>query len=229
MIKKLLFIFLLQLSFATFVCAQTRTERILLRDSIAKLHKKFFTVKGVKLKPRLEIAEALRMFENNGWKKVEDYDKLKKEYGNYVLTGVFFNTANCYICICPTNSDPNIVGAIIIDFPDKDSFKALKEQYDKLKYALNKKYYIHSCKESFDDKILETSSYDDLKLSALKDNQAKFETKFDLAVNHSADILGFITLNINCRESFPAETYRVSVMYATSDALIDQLTAEDDL
>lgn len=87
MIKKLLFIFLLQMSFATYICAQTREKLIAFRDSIATNTDKFLTVKGVELKPMLRMDEALKMFEAKGWKKSPEFDEIKNESGEYSLDG----------------------------------------------------------------------------------------------------------------------------------------------
>lgn len=60
MIKKLLFIFLLQMSFATCICAQKVIDWRATRDSIAKHADKFLDVEGLKLKPGLTMKKLWR-------------------------------------------------------------------------------------------------------------------------------------------------------------------------
>ena len=227
MIKKLLFIFLLQLSFATFVCAQTREKLIAFRDSIATNTDKFLTVKGVELKPMLRMDEALKMFEAKGWKKSPEFDEIKNESGEYSLDGDFFNKQDCYIYIVPTKNNKDIVGRVLIIFPKWSSFYELKNEYDELKSSLNHKYTLNYSNESFNDKYLETSSSDALKLDAISNNEAVFETWYNISDKPENFILGNVNLKIIYIDNI--SSYNVSLMYVTSDDLIDYISAEDDL
>ncbi len=227
MIKKLLFIFLLQMSFATCICAQTKDKLIAFRDSIANHTDKFLTVKGVELKPGLRMDEALKMFETKGWKKSPGFEEIKNESGEYSLDGDFYNKKNCYIYIVPTKKNKDIVGRILIIFPGWSSFHDLKKEYDELKLSLNRKYHLNYSTELFNNKSLETAPSDKLKLDAISQNEATFETWYYLSDKPEHIVLGSINIKISYLDTVPS--YNVFLMYITSDDLIDYISAEDDL
>ena len=95
MIKKLLFIFLLQLSFATFVCAQKVIDWRATRDSIAKHADKFLDVEGLKLKPGLTMKRTMEMFEAIGWKTDPFYEVEDDDSQMHILKGESLGIKNC--------------------------------------------------------------------------------------------------------------------------------------
>ena len=92
MIKKLLFIFLLQLSLVSCVCNQTKNRLIASRDSIANHTDKFITFKGLELKHGIQMADALKALEAKGLKRSEQFDYKKRNYHIYSLRGHFIST-----------------------------------------------------------------------------------------------------------------------------------------
>lgn len=229
MIKNIISLFILLLFYVTGVNAQTKSELLTIRDSIAKNIDKFLTIKGVELKPGMRMDDALRIFLDKGWEKHELFNGFKEETNKYLLTGSFFNTEDCLICISPTVNDKNIVSSILISFPKKDSFKDLKKEYDELKYSLSQKYHLMSCTESFDNKLIENSNDDQMKLLALSKDEAKFHTRFNASDTPMASILGYVGINIGHSILSGDKKYNVSICYVTSDSWIEQMTKDDDL
>lgn len=225
MAYKILLTLLLHLTLTFSAFAQTDTTG----DSIAADHQKYLTVKGIELKPGFRMEDALKAFEAKGWERSKYFDRLKEEGNYYELKGTFYNHNNCEIAIFPTNNDKNIVGRIIIFFPKMDSFKELKDLYDRLKYSLGKKYYMFSNTESFNNKNIENSSLDFLKLDALGQDEATFDSKFVLYDDQNPTLSGYVALGIDSTKSEDDNKYNVYVAYTTADDLAEQLNAEDDL
>lgn len=137
MIKKLLFIFLLQMSFATCICAQKVIDWRATRDSIAKHADKFLDVEGLKLKPGLTMKKTMEMFEAIGWKTDPFYEVEDDDSQMHILKGESLGIKNCEMFITPTEKDKNIVGVIGIVYTESNSFKKLKETYDRVKESLS--------------------------------------------------------------------------------------------
>lgn len=225
MAHKILLTLLLQLTVAFSAFAQTDN----VGEYLAQNSKRFLTVKGLELKPGLRMDDALKAFEAKGWERSKYFDTMKELSGAYFLNGTFYNCSNCEIIIIPTGNNKKIVGAIGITLPNRDSFKDLKEEYDDLKSALSEKYHMVSSIESFDDKYLEESTSDLLKLTALSRDEAKFMTEFHLSDKQQDDLLGYIRLVISHRKTNSQESFHVYVLYCTYDNLMEQVKAKDDL
>lgn len=225
MAQKILFTLLLQLTFAISAFAQSdQTGEYLAQNS-----KRFFTVKGLELKPGLLMEDALKAFEAKGWERSESFDYLKEERNIYVLKGTFYNCRDCNIQVMPTLNNKNIVGIIGISLPEQDTFKDLKNQYDDLKAALSEKYHMVSSTESFDDESIGERTFDELKLMAISRNEAKFMTEFHLSENKEDDLLGFIRLYIGHIKVKDNDYFKIVILYCTYDHIMDQINASDDL
>lgn len=225
MAHKILLTLLLQLTVAFSAFAQTEETK----DSLTLKDLKYLTIKGVELKPGLLMEDALKVFLKKGLEKDTWFDKAKEEENAYWLKGTFFNTRNCEIYIYPTTNDKNIVGKILITFPEDYSFKSLKRQYDELKYSLSQKYHMFSCIESFDDEYLEKSNDDELKLLALSKNEATFDARFYASDNPITSLLGYIVLRIDSFNLSNETRCHVTLSYVTSDDVIEQMTKDNDL
>lgn len=229
--KKLVLILLSQVLMVSSLMSQSRTESaILLRDLIAMETQKFFTVKGIELKPGFPMQDFLEQAEAKGWTKSKLFDYVKEKYNVYDLEGSFYSTEGCSIKVLPTTTNKNIVGTVAINFPKSDSFKLLKERYDKLKYSLEKKYYLSECTEKFDDEYVESSTSNSTKLLALSRDEGTFESRFYLSDDEKSLLLGYIVLRISHINVDYTTQYYVSISYCTSDNTIEQLgNADDDL
>lgn len=225
MAQKILFTLLLQLTFALSAFAQSDE----VGEYLAQNSKRFFTVKGLELKPGLLMEDALKAFEAKGWERSESFDYLKEERNIYALRGTFYNRRNCNIQIFPTLNNKNIVGIIGIILPEQDTFKDLKNQYDILKAALSEKYHMVSSTESFDDESVGEGTFDELKLMAISRNEAKFMTEFHLSENKEDDLLGYIRLIIGHIKVKDNDSFSVSIIYCTYDCIMEQAHASDDL
>lgn len=225
MAQKILFTLLLQLTFAISAFAQSdQTGEYLAQNS-----KRFFTVKGLELKPGLLMEDALKAFEAKGWERSEFFDHYKEERNIYVLKGTFYNHRDCNIQVMPTLNNKNIVGLIGINLPKQDTFKDLKNQYDDLKAALSEKYHMVSSTESFDDEAAGEGTLDELKLMAISRDEAEFTTEFHLSENKDDDLLGFIRMSIMHAKVEDNDHFYVSIVYCTYDHIMDQINASDDL
>lgn len=225
MAQKILFTLLLQLTFAISAFAQSdQTGEYLAQNS-----KRFFTVKGLELKPGLLMEDALKAFEAKGWERSKFFDILKEERNFYDLEGTFYNRRDCSIQVFPTLNNKNIVGTIAIFLPQRDTFKDLKNEYDDLKAALSEKYYIVSSTESFDNESVGESTLDELKLMAISRDEAKFMTEFHLSENKEDDLLGFIRLYIGHIKVKDNDYFKIVILYCTYDHIMDQINASDDL
>ena len=230
MTKRVLFIVLLQF-FVNCIFSQTKNDSIYqIRDLVVQLAEKFLTVKGVELKPGMKMDELSRLFESKGWKKTEMSDYAQEKFGVIDMKGMFFNRYDCGIQILPTASNANIVGKIGIEFPDKDFFRDLLREYNEIKTALSKKYHLVASIESFDQANVENSSSDYLKLRALKNKEATFESTFHVDDKELSILLGSVTLRItNLTTDYDTRTF-VFLKYCTSDDIIDDyLHSDDDL
>lgn len=207
----------------------SRDSLIEARNKYESLTNSYLTVKGVSLKPGLKMKDLLNLFIAKGWKKSEFFDYFEENRGTYVLKGSFFGYQDRDIIIQPTKTNKNIVGIVGISFPDVDSFKELKSTYDDLKASLQEKYEIVECIEKFDDEFLDQSTSDYLKLSAIRNNEATFQTEFHLGSLYSSILMGRIILSMACINN---QSIHVSLAYYTSDFVIEQLDCpnpKDDL
>lgn len=206
----------------------SRKELIEMRNKFESLSNSYLTVKGIPLKPGLKMDDLFKQFIAKGWKKSEYFDIFKKDDGTFLLEGTFFGYDKCKIYIIPMRTDKDIVSVVGISFPDVNSFKEVKKTYDDLKASLEEKYKIEECTEKFDNEFVGQSTSDNLKFSAIRNNEATFKTEFHL--RESASILmGRIILSI---VSINNESTHVSLSYVTSDDVIEELTGpkpEDDL
>lgn len=173
--------------------------------------------------------DALKAFEAKGWERSEYFDTMKELSDTYFLNGTFYNCSNCNIMIMPIANNKKIVGTIGITLPERKSFKDLKEEYDELKSDLSEKYHMVSSTESFDDKDVEESTSDILKLTALSRNEAEFMTEFHLSENKQDDLLGYIRLAISHHKTNNQESFHVYILYCTYDDLMEIVKAKDDL
>lgn len=123
MIKKLMLILLLQISFASCVCAQKVIDWRATRDSVAKHADKFLEVEGVKLRPGMTMKRALEIFDAIGWKPDPFYDVEEDDLQLHILYGTSLGIKNCAMFIAPTDKDRNIVGIIGITYIESNSFK----------------------------------------------------------------------------------------------------------
>lgn len=216
----------MQVFLLTCLYAQSTALVLQYRDYTAQTINKYLTVKGLELKPGLRMKDALKHFESKGFEKNESF--LKLEYGGYLLTGEFMGRHNINIYLIPTNKNKDILGIVGINFPEVDSFKSLKEEYNRLKSALSEKYLLSESEESFDSKLIEESTSDLLKLNALERNEAKFESRFQVTNDEGALMLGYIVLGIShVKVDYRSKCY-VSLSYHTSDNVVEQLTESND-
>lgn len=207
----------------------SRSSLIEQRSKIVQKTNSFLTVKGIQLKPGLRMDTMLKELESKGISKSDQFDMVQKEYNGYALEGNFFSRPKCTISILPTTSNKNIVGIVNISFPQADTFKQLKNDYDNLKAALSDKYEISSCIEKFDDDYVKESSSDFMKLRALRNGEAQFQTRLYVREAESL-LMGNIVLSISHISVEGIDSYYVSLSYVTPDMVIDQLSApEDDL
>lgn len=191
----------------------------------SKAGQEYLTVKGLELKPGLTMYETLKHFLAKGFKKSEDFDLFKDKLNVYILEGSFFNFSNCTINIIPTSNDKNIVRMITIEFPERESFKSLKEEYDNLKLSLSDKYYLYECTEKFDNDYVEKSSSDFLKLHAIEKDEAEFKSRFILTNEVLSALNGYITMYISCFN----RKNRITLTYSTPDSVTEQRQKSDDL
>ena len=226
--KRLYLLLILSIVGFISISAQTTAEKMtLIKDYLAENATKFLTVKGIELKPNMEMKYLLNEVEKKGWRRSDLFNEAYDTYGIYDLRGSFFNNY-CKIKILPIHGDKKIVGIIGINLPERDSFKQLKKDYDNLKAALAEKYYMFENTESFDDNYVNESTSDYLKLNALSKDEGLFESRFQISEDASSMLLGYIVLKIS-HLTFEYETsYYVSVSYCTSDCTIEQINAGDD-
>lgn len=223
MIKKLMLILLLQISFASCVCAQKVIDWRATRDSVAKHADKFLEVEGVKLRAGMTMKRALEIFDAIGWKPDPFYDVEEDDLQLHILYGTSLGIKNCAMFIAPTDKDRNIVGIIGITYIESNSFKKLKETYDKVKKSLSEKNYALSSREYFKDKETENSKSNKKKLQALAQDEAVFETTFTASDNPDYNVLGYASLFIERYKDKTGSFNSVSVIYSTSDKFIEEV------
>lgn len=229
MMKKFILLLSLLASCGLTSFAQSKYEfYVEKRNELEQSIKKYLTVKGLELKPGLKMDDALRYFESKGFSKTEYFDYAKETFNIYDLEGSFFNYSKCGVKISPLNENKNIVSMIAIHFPDADSFKRLKEEYDELKASLSEKYYLIRNTESFDDDYVNRSTSDYLKLNALSNNECKFESTFYISENPYSFLLGQIILSIATLKVDYHTTYYVSLLYITPDSALEYTSAKED-
>ena len=76
MMKRILFVLLAQVVFAVGHAQTDAVTNKEVRDYIAQNATKFLTVKGIELKPNLQMKTLLSQFLQKGWKKSEFFDLL---------------------------------------------------------------------------------------------------------------------------------------------------------
>ena len=184
-------------SVSTVAQSISKEELVFVRDLLSESIKQHLTVKGIELKPGMKMVDMLNYALEKGWKKTEDFDMCYSEFSVYDLNGSFYNRSFCNIKIKPLESDKSIVDYVAIAFPNVNSFKQLKNDYDRLKTALSEKYVLFNSEEFFDNKNIEESNSDILKLNALENDECKFQSTFYLN-DDPAGLLGYIRLTISC-------------------------------
>lgn len=180
---------------------------------------KYLTVKGLKLKPGLKMEDALNYFLSKGFKKRTTFENLKERDGYYALEGDFFNIASCHFDVTPTRNNPDVLGVVAIFLPERNSFRELISDYNNLKQALCLKYNLNSSKEYFTNQNIDKSGTDKLKLYALQNNDAVFESTFTLEADNLQ--MGFISLNIESVNSNGNRRSYVTLTYATPDQVLE--------
>ncbi len=227
--KVLSLLFLLHIACFTAFSQTHKDTVIMMRDYVARNTDKFLTVKGVELKPGLKMDDMLKLMLNKGFKKSELFNMSKEYFGVYQLEGTFFNRLNCTLRIVPIQNNQELVSAVGINFPDAYSFKQLKSDYDDLKEVLSKKYHLYNSVEQFDDEYVEKSTSDYLKLSALEKNEGEFKSKFYVSDDPLSLLLGQVVLSIShVPNQFGGTSYYISITYATSDDMVDQMGSYGD-
>ncbi len=227
--KVLSLLFLLHIACFT-AFSQTHNDSIvMLRDKMAQRTEKFLTVKGIELKPGLKTTDLLRELLNKGFQKDDLYEVAKEKFGVYLLEGPFFNRHNCGVKIVPNTSNKNIVSIIGIEFPEANSFKQLKSDYDVLKASLSEKYHINRCHEQFDEDYVNTSTSDFLKLSAIENDAGNFETRFYVSEDPVSFLLGEVVLSIcHVENGYGRTKFYVLLSYTTSDEVVEQMKSYND-
>lgn len=225
MVQKVLLTLFLQLTVVFSAFAETDITK----NSTEVNHQKYLTVKGLELKPGLRMDDALNAFKAKGWVHLNVNDETIRDTKFYVLRGIFYNYVNSEVFIYSTINDRNIVGKLEICFPSMDSFKELKDLYDRLKSALGKKYHMISHTETFHDKNVNNSSQDKYKLKALEQGKAIFNSKFVLNKDSNSSSSGYILLYFKSDKMDFFKSYYVYITYVTPDGIAEQLSAEDDL
>lgn len=198
------------------------------RDELVQSIGRFLTVKGVELKPGMKVKDMYDVLINKGFKKSDSSDYIYDMYGGYALNGTFFGLPNCSLQLLPVTTDKKTLGMVCISFQNQNSFKELKRDYDILKSALGEKYFISKSIEMFDDNYVSESTSDYLKLHALKNKEASFQSTFYLSNNELSVLLGQIILSITCLKLDYQDTCYVSLTYYTSDFVMEQFTYENN-
>lgn len=224
MMKKFAIFLLLQ--FAIFANVNAQSNNISIdefRELINQKADRFLTFKGIELKPGLKMKDFVSQLESKGLKRMTDFES---KHNSASLEGTFFNISDCEIHIVPTKQDPNMVGVVGVAFPNRDSFKRLKAEYDQLKASLSEKYTVSAGIESFDDEYIESTTSDHLKLNALSNDEGRFETDFTLSDDNLT--CGYIVLSIAHVEVAYEDYFYVSLAYYTPDKVYEQLYSRND-
>lgn len=229
MIKKLLFIFLLQLSLVSCVCNQTKNRLIASRDSIANHTDKFITFKGLELKHGIQMADALKALEAKGFKRSEQFDYKKRTYHIYSLRGTFYKYRDCNITIYPMESDKDIFGEIAIFLPYRYSFKEMKKDYDDLRHVYGNRYHMVSATVSFDDKCIDENMLDSLKPKNFSYDHAYLMTEFHISDDKLGELSGLIRLNTVYITPQNKDVYYVVITYSTYENNLEQINARHGL
>lgn len=229
--KKILLSLALLLSVSITTSAQSSSETIKdLREQAIQSSNKYLTVKGIELKPGIKMNDMLKSLQSKGLTKTQLFDVAQKEFGIFDLSGTFVGIKDCNVKILPTTNNNEIVGVISIGFPYVDTFKQLKDEYDRLKSELSKKYYLFACEEKFFSEYIGRSTSDYLKISAIEKDEAIFDTRFHVSDKPHSLYLGQIVLKINHLKVNYDTKFFVSITYCTPDDIEEQLlSAEDDL
>ena len=229
MIKKLLFIFLLQLSLVSCVCNQTKNRLIASRDSIANQTDKFITFKGLELKHGIQMADALKALEAKGFKRSEQFDYKKRTYHIYSLRGTFYKYRDCNITIYPMESDKDIFGEIAIFLPYRYSFKEMKKDYDDMRHVYGNRYHMVSATVSFDDKCIDENMLDSVKPKNFSYDYASLMTEFHISDDKQGELSGLIRLNTVYITSQNKDVYYVVITYSTYVNNLEQINARHGL
>lgn len=229
MIKKLLFIFLLQLSLVSCVCNQTKNRLIASRDSIANQTDKFITFKGLELKHGIQMADALKALEAKGLKRSEQFDYKKRKYHIYSLRGTFYMYRDCNITIYPTKNDKDIFGEISIYLPYRYSFKEMKKDYDYLRHVYGNRYHMVSATVSFDDKCIDENMLDSVKPKNFSYDHAYLMTEFHISDDKQGELSGLIRLNTVYITPQNKDVYYVVITYSTYVNNLEQINARHGL
>ena len=229
MIKKLLFIFLLQLSLVSCVCNQTKNRLIASRDSIANHTDKFITFKGLELKHGIQMADALKALEAKGFKRSEQFDYKKRKDHIYSLRGTFYKYRDCNITIYPTKNDKDIFGAISIYLPYRYSFKEMKKDYDYMRHVYGNRYHMVSATVSFDDKCIDENMLDSVKPKNFSYDHAYLMTEFHISDDKLGELSGLIRLNTVYITPQNKDVYYVVITYSTYVNNLEQIKARHGL
>ena len=230
--KKLLFTLVFGLLTCSCVFGQSNADIVkALRDrAIQENSNKYLTVKGIELKPGLKMNEVLQKMQAKGMAKTDIFKIAKEQFGILDLTGDFAGRSNCNIKVVPISKDKDVVGAISISFPNSETFKSLKDLYDRLKFDLSQKYYIFESEEKFYNDYVNNSTSDYLKRSAIENDEASFETRFHLSDTENSLYLGYVVLRIAHLNVDYHTSCFVMLSYCTPYNVEEQFTTiEDDL
>lgn len=229
--EKILLSLALLLSVSITTSAQSSSETIKnLREQAILSSNKFLTVKGIELKPGIKMDDVLKKLQSKGLVKTELFDIAKKEFGIFDFTGTFVGINDCNVKILPTTNNKEIVGVISINFPYAETFKQLKDVYDRLKSELSQKYYLFTSEERFFDEYVGKSTSDFFKRNAIEKDEAIFDTRFHVSDMPNSLYLGQIVLKIShIKVDYQTKCF-VTIIYCTPDNIEEQLlSAEDDL
>lgn len=196
------------------------------RDEFVQSTGKFLTIKGIELKPEMNVNDMYNMLLRKGFVESEISKEFNKITGGYELKGTFYGVLNCSVVLYPIATDKNILGMVSISFPNQKSFKALKRDYDNLKISLGDKYSLINSIEKFDDDYIKEMTSDYLKLRAIKNDEATFQSVFYLSANDvSVILLGQVFLRIAYADKEYQDNYYVSLVYYTSDYVMEQFAS----
>ena len=104
------------------------------------------------------------------------FEYVETSNGTPILVGNFAGYEDCYI-MASTAKNSNVVNAVGVMFPDRETWTSLQQDYDALKTMLTKKYGSPSkSEEKFNGDVGNYNNY--FVMEALKDEEYKWFTTF---------------------------------------------------